>query len=67
MVFKLGTIHKFSNKKVEELQSQLDEVRDKSKDLVVGLERENNELLAWLERLEEIALGMISASEVAKR
>ena len=67
MAFKLGTIHKSSNGKVEELQSQLDEVKRKSEESIVRLERENSELLARLERLEAIALGTAPASSVATR
>ena len=45
-IFKLGKIHKPSSIDTEELQSQLDDVK-----------QENKELLARLERLEAIALG----------
>ena len=67
MVFKLGTIHKSSNRKVEQLQSQLDQVRQKSEESIVRLERENSDLLARLERLEAIALGTTPTSELATR
>ena len=67
-MFKLGTIHKRSNIDGEELQSQLDElkrenssireenkaVRDKNR----AIRDENKELIARLERLEAIALGV---------
>ena len=65
MVFKLGAIHKSSDKKVEELQSQLDEVKQKSEESMARLEEEKNMLLARLERLEAIALGKISLSAIA--
>ena len=52
-VFKLGTIHKRSNIDGEELQSQLDEVRQEN----ASIRQENKELLARLERLEAIALS----------
>ena len=67
MVFKIGTIHKSSNIKVEELQLQLDEVKQNSEESIVRLERENGELLVRLEWLEAIALGTNPASSIATR
>ena len=67
MMFKLGTIHQSSDKKVEELKVQIDELKKKSADIMERLERENNELLLRLERLEETTVAKTSASDVATR
>lgn len=55
-VFKLGTIQTPATSNEEQLQSQLDEVK-----------QENKELLARLERLEAIALGENSSSDISLR
>ena len=61
-VFKLGKIHETSNLDAEELQSQLDDVKQEN----VSIREENKELLARLERLEEIALGQdLSVTKVS--
>ena len=56
-VFKLGTIPKTSNLDGEELQSQLDEVKQEN----ASIRQENKELLARLERFEAIALRQDSS------
>lgn len=61
-VFKLGAIHKPSKLDGEELQSQLDAVKQEN----ASIREENKELLARLERLEEIALGQdLSVTKVS--
>ncbi|WP_115015545.1 YadA-like family protein [Synechococcus sp. UW140] len=52
-VFKLGSIQQASNKNNQQLQSQLDEVKEENAEI----KQQNKALMARLERLEAIALG----------
>lgn len=60
-VFKLGTVHKPATSSEEQLQSQLDEVKQEN----AAIRKENQDLIARLERLEAIALGKQSATTTA--
>ena len=60
-VFKLGTIHKPATSNEEQLQSQLDEVKQEN----ASIRKENQDLKARLDRLEAIALGKQATSSTA--
>ena len=67
-VFKLGTIHKAATSNEEQLQSQLDEVKQENASIKVkydAMAQQNQELMARLERLEAIALGKQPATTTA--
>jgi hypothetical protein len=71
-VFKIGTIHKPATGNNDQLQSQLDEVKEENYSIksryesmeqrYISIEQQNNELIARLERLEAIALGNQSST-----
>ena len=71
-VFKIGTIHKPATGNNDQLQSQLDEVKEENYSIksryesmeqrYISIEQQNNELIARLERLEAIAMGYQSST-----
>ncbi|CAK29274.1 Uncharacterized secreted protein [Synechococcus sp. RCC307] len=62
-VFKLGAIPKASTSHEDQLQSQLDGVKQEN----AAIRQENQDLLARIERLEAIALGKRSLSDIGLR